>query len=138
MFVTPYVFFNGNCAEACRYYEKVLGARTTMSMTYGQSPAASHVPAAMHDKVIHAHLVIGNTSVLMSDGMVDEDGAGKSGGYSLCITVDTPEVARKMYAALADGGTVKIAIDKTFFAEAFGQLTDRFGISWMIICEKPH
>jgi PhnB protein len=136
MYVTPYIFFAGKCAEACRYYEKTLGARLTMSMSYGQSPAAAHVPAEMHDKVIHAHLVIGNTSVLASDGMA-EHGAGKSpNGYSLCLTFDTPEAARKVFGALADGGTVGMAMDKTFFAEAFGQVTDRYGIPWMVICEK--
>lgn len=137
MYATPYLFFNGNCAEACRYYEKVLGARIVMSMTYGQSPAADHVPKAMHDKVIHASLMIGNTPVMASDDGSQDQAAGKPGGYSLTLSVDTPEVAEKVFSALADGGTVTMKMDKTFFAERFGSVHDRFGVRWMIICEKP-
>ena len=134
MHSTPYIFFNGNCAEALRYYEKVLGARILMSMTYGQSPAASHVPKEMHDKVIHANMMIGNTTILASDGTAED---ARPGGFSLTLSVETPATAEKLFAALADGGTVKMKMDKTFFAERFGQLVDRFAIPWMIICEKP-
>lgn len=135
MYVTPYIFFSGNCAEACRYYEKVIGARIMMSMTYGQSPAAEHVPKDMHDKVIHASLMVGNTVVMASDG-TSEDTGERAGGYALTLTAETPATAEKVFNALADGGTVKMKMDKTFFAERFGQLQDRFGISWMVICEK--
>jgi PhnB protein len=134
MYATPYIFFNGNCAEACRYYEKALGARILMSMTYGQSPAASHVPKEMHDKVIHASLMIGNTAVLASDGTAED---GRPAGFSLALSVETPATAEKVFNALADGGTVKMKMDKTFFAERYGMVTDRFGIPWMVICEKP-
>lgn len=134
MYATPYLFFNGNCAEALRYYEKVLGAQIGALMKYGDSPAAEHVPAEFKDKVIHARLHIGPTVILFSDSHVASE--TKPGGYSMTLHVDTPEVARKTFDALADGGKVGMALDKTFFAAAFGQLVDRFGIHWMIICEK--
>ncbi len=135
MYATPYIFFNGNCAEALRYYEKVLGARVQMSMTYGQSPAAAHMPGEMHDKVIHAQLMVGNTAILVSDSP-PEYRQDKRAGFSLTLHVEPPAPAEKLFAALADGGTVEMKMDQTFFAERFGQLTDRFGIPWMIICEK--
>lgn len=135
MYVTPYLFFKGNCAEACRYYEKVLGARIMMSMTYGQSPAAEHVAKDMHDKVIHASLMIGNTVVMASDGTSED--VDKPSGYSLTLSVETPATADKVFNALADGGTVTMKLDKTFFAERFGSVHDRFGVRWMVICEKP-
>jgi PhnB protein len=138
MYVTPYIFFNGTCAEALRYYEKILGARVVARMTYGETPTKDHVPAAMHDKIIHSALMIGNTAVMASDDCTPDQAAGPAGGYSLTISVDTPEVARRLFEGLADGGTVTMQLDKTFFADAFGSVHDRFGIRWMIIAEKAH
>lgn len=136
MYVTPYLFFNGNCAEALGYYEKVLGARVLNRTTYGDTPAKDHVPAAMHAKVIHATLMVGNTAVMAADDCTPDGAAGKPGGYSLTVSADTPETAKKVFEALADGGTVTMALDKTFFAQAFGSVHDRFGVRWMVICEK--
>lgn len=135
MHSTPYIFFEGKCAEACRYYEKVLGARVTMSMTYGESPAAAHVSADLKDKIIHSALQIGNTTVMAADSP-PEQWSGKPAGFALTVSVDAPEVAEKVFAGLADGGSVGMPLDKTFFAEKFGMVTDRYNIPWMVICEK--
>ncbi len=137
MHATPYLFFHGNCAEALRYYEKVLGARVMMSMTYGASPAAGHMPKEIHDKIIHASMMVGNSLIMASDDGTPDGAAGKPGGYSLTLSVETPETAEKVFNALAEGGTVSMKMDKTFFAERFGSVHDRFGIRWMVICEKP-
>jgi PhnB protein len=137
MYATPYIFFNGNCAEALRYYEKVLSARIMVSMKYGDSPAAAHVAKELHDKVIHASMMIGNTVVMASDDGSGDGSAGKAGGYSLTLSVETPATAEKVFNALADGGTVSMKMDKTFFAERFGSVHDRYGVRWMVICEKP-
>jgi PhnB protein len=136
MYVTPYIFFNGNCAEALGFYEKSLGARVVASMKYGDTPAKDHVAMDMHDKVIHAAVMIGNTAVMAADDCTPDRAAGPSGGYSLTISVDTPAKARQVFDALADGGKVTMAMDKTFFAAAFGSVHDRYGIRWMVICEK--
>jgi len=135
MYANAYIFFEGNCAEALKFYEKTLGAHVEMSMTYGETPAAAHVPPVLHDKVIHARLMLGNTAILASDCPPDKS-AGKPGGYSLTLSVDSPETAEKVFAALTDGGRVTMAMNKTFFAEKFGQGGDRFGIPWMVICDK--
>lgn len=136
MHASPYIFFDGNCAEACRYYEKTLGARLTAMTTYGESPAAGHVSPALKDKIIHASLVFGNTTVMASDSP-PEQWTGKPAGFALTLSVDSAATAEKAFAALADGGKVGMALGKTFFAESFGMVTDRFDIPWMIICEKP-
>lgn len=134
MNVTPYIFFDGNCAEALDFYEKALGAKIEAVSKYGETPAAGQVPPALHDKVIHARINIGNNVIMFSDA--HEEGQGKPHGYSLTIGVDTPAEAEKLFAALSDGGHVVMPMDKTFFAEKFGSVHDRFGIPWMIICEK--
>jgi PhnB protein len=137
MYVTPYIFFNGNCAEALGYYQKAIGARVVTRMTYGETPAKEHVAKDQHDKVIHAVLMIGNTAVMAADDCMAK-GAIQHGGYGLTISVDSPEKARKIFDGLADGGKVTMALDKTFFAEAFGSVNDRFGVAWMVICEAAH
>jgi PhnB protein len=133
MNVTPYVFFNGNCAAAIAFYEKVLGARVQSCSTYGASPMKDQFPPETHDKVIHAHLVIGTTALMLSDDC--RPNLEPPGGYSLTIGTATVAEAKTVFEALADGGTVTMKFGKTFFAEAFGAVHDRFGVRWMVIAE---
>jgi PhnB protein len=137
MQATPYLFFNGNCAEALEFYGKAIGAQVESSMTYGTSPAASHMPQDMHDKIIHAMFRIGDTQVMASDCPPEQWG-GAPTGFALSIKADSAAEAEAAFAGLADGGKVSMAIGPTFFAERFGQVTDKFGILWMVIFEKPH
>ena len=132
---TPYIFFDGNCAEALKFYENVLGARTEFKMTYGESPAAAHLPAAMHDKVIHARFRIGDSVILASD---DGSGhpAGKASRFSVTLHTEKAAEAERIFRELSEGGNVTMAMNKTFFAERFGSASDKFGIPWMVICEK--
>jgi PhnB protein len=132
---TPYIFFDGNCAEALKFYEKVLGAKTEMKMTYGESPAAAHMPASAHGNIIHARFRIGDGAILASDWGAERP-IGKAGRFSLTINADKAAEAERIFRDLSDGGEVTMAMDKTFFAERFGSATDKFGIPWMVICEK--
>ena len=56
---------------------------------------------------------------------------------SLSIGLDDTAKAKLIFDNLSDGGKVKMPLDKTFWADAFGMLTDKFGIKWMINCNKP-
>jgi PhnB protein len=56
-------------------------------------------------------------------------------GFSLSIDAASEAEADRMFAALADGGTVQMPMGKTFFAKRFGMVADRFGVGWMIIVE---
>ena len=62
-----YLFFNGNCAEAMRFYERVLGGKMEMMMTYGQSPQPEHCPAGSQDRIMHARLVLDGRALMASD-----------------------------------------------------------------------
>ena len=136
MHVTSYIFFDGKCAEALAFYEKVLGARIEARLTYGESPAASHVPPAMHGNIIHARLRIGDAVVLASDGGEPGEVPHKAARFSLCVDAATHAEAERIFRDLSEGGEVRMKMDKTFFAERFGMATDRFGIPWMVIREK--
>lgn len=134
MHVTSYIFFKGNCAEALKFYETAAGAKVCYTMTYGQTPAAAHVPAELHDKIINCSFTIGETTIMASDGMPER--WATVDGFALCIAVASDAEAERLYGALSEGGRIDMALGETFFAHRFGQFTDKFGIPWMIIHEK--
>jgi PhnB protein len=131
MLVQPYLFFDGRCEEAIEYYKKALGAEVTMLMRFKESPEPAQVPPGADNKVMHAALRIGETTVMASDGNCQ----GKPSFHGISLSLTAPDVARadKLFAALADGGQVQMPLSKTFFAPRFGMVADRFGVSWMII-----
>jgi PhnB protein len=88
----------------------------------------------MHDKIINAAFHIGETQLMASDGTAEE--SAKHAGFAICISIFSVEDAEKIFTGLSDGATITMALGETFFAERFGQLVDRFGVSWMVIFEK--
>jgi PhnB protein len=129
--VKPYVNYSGNCREAIEFYKGALGAEVLFSQTFGESPMAGMAKA---DQIMHATLKIGESVVMMSDSPQPVK-AGDN--MSLAIGLDDPARAKEIFDKLAEGGAVIMPIQKTFWAEAFGMLTDRFGVAWMINCEAP-
>ncbi|MBV8976821.1 MAG: VOC family protein [Alphaproteobacteria bacterium] len=134
MHANTYVNFNGQCAEALRFYEKTMGGKIEMLTTFAQSPMAAQMPEAMKDKVVHARIRLGDTIVMASDAPPER--YGKPQGMMLSLTVDSPADAERIFAALSDGGNVTMSLQQTFFAHRFGMVTDRYGIPWMVNCEK--
>jgi PhnB protein len=126
-----YLFFNGNCAQAMRFYETALGGTLEMMMTYGQSPEPEHCPAGSEDRIMHASLKIDGRSLMASDIPANQPSAGMN-GFSLSLNYASADEARRVFDTLADGGKVIMPLGKTFWAEAFGMLTDRFGTPWMV------
>jgi PhnB protein len=138
MKIEPYLFFNGRCDEALAFYQKALGAEQTMLLRYKDSPEppGMPLPAGWESKVMHAALRIGETQIMASDGCEDR-AAPAFQGFSLSLDMPDAATARRAFDALAEGGTVQMPLDKTFFATCFGMLTDRFGIGWMLIVNQP-
>jgi PhnB protein len=130
MEIAPYLIFDGNCAEAFRFYEKVLGGKITMMQTYGESPAKEHVPASHHDRVIHVHMEIGKETLMGSDAHSDKFDAPQ--GTHISITVPTAAEAERIFKALSDRGKVTMPFEKTFWSPGFGMTVDRFGTPWMV------
>jgi PhnB protein len=134
--VTPYLFFNGRCEEAVKFYKKALGAEVGMMMRFKEAPEPpppDKVPPGSENKIMHACLNINGAQVMASDGC--EQGKPKFEGFSLSLNARDEAEADRMFAALADGGQVQMPLGKTFFAKRFGAVADRFGVGWMIICE---
>ena len=126
-----YLFFNGNCTDALRYYERVFGAKVDMVMTYGQSPDPQHCPPGSENRVMHAHMVLQDRTLMASDTPKGQETPGMN-GFSLSMNYPTVEEARRVFDALADGGKVMMPLGKTFWSETFGMLTDKFGVTWMV------
>jgi PhnB protein len=134
MQVQPYLFFDGRCEEAIEFYRKALGADVNMLMRFKDSPEPPRpgmVPPGSENKVMHASLRIGATTVMASDGRCS--GQPSFQGFSLSLTLPDDVEAERAFAALADGGQVQSPLAKTFFSSRFGMVADRFGVSWMIL-----
>jgi PhnB protein len=135
MQVQPYLFFDGRCEEAVEFYRKPLGAEVKI-LRYKDNPEPQPgmVPAGSENKVMHAHLRIGDTSIMASDGRCQ--GKPSFQGFSLTLTVPNDAEAERLFGVLAEGGQAQMPLTKTFFSSRFGMLADRFGVGWMIIVEQ--
>jgi PhnB protein len=131
--LNTYVNFAGRCAEAFAFYQKHLGGKIATIMTRGELPDQSHVKPEFRDAVVHARITIGDTELMGSD--VDDAQPMRSAYLSLSLQSDTE--AELIFSALSDGGQVFMPMQETFFATRFAQLRDRFGINWMLTCERP-
>ncbi len=133
MHLNPYLLFNGNCAEAFKFYEQTLGGKIEALMTFNGSPAAEHAPPEWGDKILHASMVIGDQRVMASDAPPGQ--YKQPQGISVSIGLNDRDKGERIFNALAEGGTTTMPFAKTFWASGFGMCTDRFGIPWMVNCE---
>lgn len=131
--VQPYLFFDGRCDEAIAFYKQALGAEVTALMRFKENPDSGMCPPGLGDKVMHANLRIGESTVMASDGRCQ--GAPRFDGFALSLSARDVAEAERFYAALADGGQVQMPLGKTFFSPAFGMVTDRLGVTWMVLVE---
>lgn len=135
MLVQPYIFLDGRCEQAIELYKSVLGAETLMLMRFSESPEPhpeGMVPPGWEDRVMHACLKIGETQLMMSDGC----NSGQTiGGFSLTLTLPTEAEVDRVFAALTDGGEVRMPLGRTFFSPRFGMGVDKFGVPWTVIAE---
>lgn len=130
--VQPYLFFGGRCDEALEFYRTTLGAQVDFLMRFKESPEP--MPPGMlapgfENKIMHTTFRIGDSTLMASDGCGE---ATKFDGFTLSLALPTEAEANRAFAALADGGQVKMPLTKTFWSPCFGMLTDRFGIGWMV------
>jgi PhnB protein len=138
MLMQPYLFFDGRCEQAVAFYREVLGAEVDMLMRYRDSPdplPPGMVPPGSEDRIMHASLRIGDTTLMASDDC--SPAARPLQGFSLSLSVSTEAEADRVFAMLADGGQVQMPLARTFWSPRFGMLTDRFGVAWMVNAVAP-
>ena len=132
MYAHPYLFFSGTCTKAVEFYRDRLGADVRALVRFRDLPGAS--PDA-GDKVMHAELAIGQSTIFASDGRRDDGSNGT--GYAISLQAANDREAERLFAALADQGTIEIPLMTTPFASRFGKAVDRFGTPWMVTTPQP-
>jgi PhnB protein len=130
MHAMSYLFFNGNCEEALKFYEKTAGAKTDGIMKNKSAPEEQARMPGSDDLVMNAVLQIGSTTIMASDA--PGDWYNKPQGFRVYLETDSAAEADRIFAAFADGGSVNSPIEPTFWAERFGMVTDKFGTPWMV------
>ena len=134
MNVEPYLYFNGRCEEALNFYRDAIGADIVSLMRFSESPvpcSPEMVPPGSEHKVMHACIRVGDSTLMASDGMCT--GEAKFAGVTLTLNAENDADAKRLFAALGDGGQVQMPMTATFFASSFGMVADRFGVSWMVL-----
>jgi PhnB protein len=132
----PYLFFGGNCRAAFTRYAEIFGGEAFL-MPMSDAPDQEGIPADKRDYIIHAALKFDNGALLMGSDDPMSDSFGPVQGMQVNYSSDDVDDARRVFDALAQGGTPTQPLIETFFAPAFGMVTDEFGTPWMIVAEAP-
>jgi PhnB protein len=130
----PYLAFNGDCAEAMRCYERVLGlgAKLEMMMNGADSPVAAQIPKEHAQRILHVRLRFDDGSCIYAgDAPVHMPYEGIK-GVTLTMSYASTAEGEAVFKSLADGGNVIMPFQPVFWAKGSGMLTDKFGVSWNI------
>ena len=130
--VNTYLSFNGSTAQAMRFYACALGAKLDVLFKFGDMPDAKQIPPGSADKVMHAQLSFKDGGVLMGSDRVAGLPYDGMKGFSVALSYESVDEARRGFDALANGGKVIMQLQPSFFAKTFGMLIDRFGTPWTI------
>jgi PhnB protein len=136
MQINPYLMFNGTCEAAFRYYEKHLGGKVEEMMKYSEAPPVpeGHKPpeggcapdmAGAENLIMHASMSLGNITLMASDAPPSMPTSMQ--GISVALNLTDVKEAERIFAALSKQGTVTMPLQQTFWAKAFGTVTDQFG-----------
>ena len=131
MQVSAYLNFNGQCEEAFRFYEKILGGSLQGVFRFAGTPMEKGAPPEWGEKIMHTSLAVGN-SLIMGADVPPQHQQGAARGFSMCVEAASPEGAERVFEALAEGGTIRMPLQTTFWAARFGMLVDRFGTPWIV------
>jgi PhnB protein len=130
--VSTYLSFDGSAAEAMRHYAKILDGKLDALVKFGDLPGSGPTPPGSEGKVMHAALSLPGGGVLMASDWIGGRPYEGMKGFSIALTYDSADEARRVFNALADGGMVIMPLQPAFFTETFGMAVDRFGTPWAI------
>ena len=127
-----YLAFDGNCAQAMRYYEKALGGTLEVLMSGAASPMAEHIPKEFADRILHARLVLPGGGILYAGDAPAHVPYEGIKGVSITLDYDTVARAQQVFDALAVDGQVSMPMQPAFWAKQWGMLVDKFGTPWIV------
>ncbi|MDQ0246853.1 PhnB protein [Bacillus fengqiuensis] len=131
--INPYLVLDGNGQEAVKFYENALDAKVEIVQTFGEMPENPEfsIPVDAKDRVLHAHLKVGNTDLMISDtfpGQPHQIGSQ----VTVAIRLNDVEKSKEVFEKLQEGGQVVMPLQETFWSPSYGQVTDKFGVEWQI------
>lgn len=127
-----YLSFDGNCADAMRFYESALKGKLEVLMSGADSPMADQMPQEFLHRILHARLVLPGGGILYAgDAPASQPYEGIK-GVSIAVDYATTDEAEQVFAALSEGGHVTMAMQPAFWAKRWGMLVDRFGTPWIV------
>jgi PhnB protein len=135
MQLEPYLFFDGDCEEALAFYKGVFGGEITSLHRFEGSPLAAQLPPEYKTKIMHAGFKAADLHFMASDGM---PGTPRPEGSRIALSLGTRDagIAADVFEKLAEGGSITMPLQDTFWGAKFGMVIDKFGIEWMLNCEK--
>ena len=133
--LTSYINFNGNAADALDFYQSVFGGEVE-SDTFGafnkSSGGAMPVDEQDNDKIMHASLTASDVELMISDYPSHWEHVPSESNITLSLSGDDDATLRKYWDALSQGGTISQPLEVAPWGDAFGSITDKFGVSWMV------
>jgi PhnB protein len=135
--IYPYLVMNGNGQEAVKFYEHALEAKVLSVQTFGDLPQNPEhpTPEEAKDRVLNAHLKVGDTDLMLSDTFPGNP-YQLGDQVTIAVTITDAEKTKEIFEKLKDGGTVIMPVQETFWSPAYGQLKDKFGVTWQVSTDK--
>lgn len=134
--VNIYLTFNGNCEQAFNFYKSVFGGEFPYIGRFKDMPPGedAKLNPGEEERIMHVSLPISKETMLMGSDTGGQWATGYKEGNNFTISIDTTskEEADKLFNGLSAGGRVTMPLQKTFWSDYFGTLTDKFGINWMV------
>jgi PhnB protein len=131
--VNPYIDFGGRAREALAFYQHCFGGEILAQMTYAD--AKIDCPPQFANNVLHSEFRSDAIHLMASDGRADQP-ATVGNNIMLSLAFSDAGEQEQTFNALAEGGSVTLPLHDAFWGARFGMLVDRFGIHWMLNCQK--
>jgi PhnB protein len=128
--LTPFLLFDGNCAEAMSFYQSCLGGDLTVT-TLGDTPMKDQSPSEQHSKVVHAHLVSGAVVFSATDWLHPTRTPRPGNTVAMYINGATHRELEEIFNRLRDGADPELLDElRDMPFGAYGHLADRYGVHW--------
>ena len=131
MKLIPYLHFNGICEEALNTYLDIFGGTGQVVSRFSDNPSFA-VPDDFKNKVMHASMIFDENVIMMSD---TTSPLYQGNSVAMSISLNDEAQTRSMFDKLAQGGQITMPLEKQFWGALFGQVTDKFGVRWMLSCQ---
>jgi PhnB protein len=132
--LNPYIGRDGDAKEMLVYYHRLLGGDIDVQ-TYGESPMPA--PESHKHRILHGVMESGSMTIMASDAPPNMPMSEIHSNISISLSGPDEARLKKIFDGLADGGKITMPLEKQFWGDHFGMVTDKFGTNWMINIGEP-